>query len=83
MMPERAADRQRLLTVDAVARMLSLSRRTVYAIIRAGDLPVVRIRTAPHVKPIIRVTPEAVDGYIKRIEQQQAHGRRGLFKVAR
>ncbi len=36
---------ERLLTADEVARILHVSRSTIYGLIRRGDLPFIRVRT--------------------------------------
>ena len=49
----------RLLTLDEVAGVLNVSRRTVNTVVAEGDLAVVHVRTQP------RVTPEALDAYLR------------------
>lgn len=51
--------RPRLLTLDEVSDILNVSRRTVNTVIAEGALAVVRVRNQP------RVTPEALDAYLR------------------
>ena len=48
----------RFLTVQEVADMLRVSSMTVYRLIKAGDLPAVRVGRS------FRVLPADVDGYL-------------------
>lgn len=54
-----------LLTLDAAAEVLALSRRTIEREISAGRLAVVRIRGA------VRVAQSDLDGYIVRLRRYQ------------
>ena len=53
----------RLLTVPQVGRELNLGRSTVYSLIAAGRLKVVRVGRA------VRVTPEALDDFVRRLQE--------------
>ncbi|MGH7869452.1 MAG: helix-turn-helix domain-containing protein [Candidatus Dormibacteraceae bacterium] len=57
-----------LLRVEEVAKMLGIARSTVYALISAGDLPVVRIGR------VTRVSHSALEGWIN--DHTEPYGRR-------
>jgi excisionase family DNA binding protein len=52
----------RLLTVMDVARMLNVSKAQMFRILKAGQIPVVKIGR------LSRLRPEAVEEYIVRME---------------
>lgn len=52
--------RPALLTVNDVARLLSVSRDTVYKLVNAGDLRAVRVSER------LRFRPEDVEHYLER-----------------
>ena len=56
-----------LLTVDDVARYLSVSKRTVETLISDGELVPLRIRSAR------RFAKDAVDSYLRSVARQQAN----------
>ncbi len=56
----------RLLTVPQVAVMLNFSEATVWKLVASGELRSVKQGWAR------RVTPAAVDEYVKSLEQEQA-----------
>lgn len=49
----------KLLTVDDVADMLTIARRSVLALIRDGELEAVKINARSY-----RVTPEALESFV-------------------
>jgi excisionase family DNA binding protein len=53
-----AASAERLLTAGEVARVLRVSRSTVYDLIRGGSLPAVRVGD------VLRVRTRAVQAYV-------------------
>lgn len=53
-----------LLNVSQVARLLGLSRTTVYALIKAQELPVVRFGR------VVRVSPESLQRWVEQQEQK-------------
>lgn len=53
---------RRLLTVMDVARMLNVSKAQMFRILKAGQIPVVKIGR------LSRLRPEAVEEYIVRME---------------
>jgi excisionase family DNA binding protein len=55
-----------LLRVEEVAQLLGIARSTVYALIAAGELPVVRIGR------VTRVSRHALDGWIEARTQRWA-----------
>ena len=57
---------RRLLKVEEAARSLGLSRSALYPKITSGELASVTIGTAR------RVTPEALDEYVKGLQAAQA-----------
>jgi excisionase family DNA binding protein len=57
-----------LLRAEEVAQLLGIARSTVYALIAAGDLPVVRIGR------VTRVARHALNGWIE--EHTDTYGRR-------
>ena len=52
-------EKARFLTVQEVAQLMRVSSMTVYRLIRAGDLPAVRVGRS------FRVRAEDVDGYLQ------------------
>jgi excisionase family DNA binding protein len=50
---------EKFLTVDDVAEMLSLTRQRVYRMVRAGELPIVRVGTRA-----IRFDPEELARWV-------------------
>ncbi len=52
-------EKARLLTVQEVAQLMRVSSMTVYRLIRAGDLPAVRVGRS------FRVRDVDVDGYLQ------------------
>jgi excisionase family DNA binding protein len=56
----QSAARARFLTVAEVASLLRVSTMTVYRLIKAGDLPAVRVGRS------YRVAEDDVDGYLAR-----------------
>ena len=50
-------DRNEIYTVSEVAQMLKVCKKTVYQIIRAGDLEAIRVRGQ------IRITSSALENY--------------------
>lgn len=71
-----------LLTPEHCATLLSCSRRTVYALIRLGDLRAIRLRgTGTGARPAFRVEPAELDAYIarerERTERERAAAARG------
>ena len=53
----------KLLKIKAVSRKLDCSTRTVYKLVKAGRLPVIRLGEGP--KAPIRIADEAVDAWLK------------------
>jgi excisionase family DNA binding protein len=49
-----------LLTVDAAAAQLVVSRRTIYRLVASGDLPAVRVGER------LRFRPDELDRYLER-----------------
>lgn len=54
-----SSPRRTLLTVDEAAEYLRVSRRQVYNLVRAGDLPAVRVGQR------LRIRPDDVDAYLE------------------
>ena len=56
----------RLLTLSEAQELLSLSRSTVYALVRAGELEAVKVGRA------LRIPADAVAAFISRLRTEQA-----------
>jgi excisionase family DNA binding protein len=63
------APAERLLSIGEVAYSLRLSRNTVYAMIRRGDLP------ALHVSWMLRVRPRDVQAYLRQHDRRRQRPR--------
>lgn len=59
-----------LLDLPGVAARLNVSKRTVEALVAAGELPVVRIGAGPRTRGVRRFDPAAVDAFIRRRARQ-------------
>lgn len=58
----------RYITLDDVARYLSVSKPQAYALVRSGDLPAVKIGG----RGVWRVDKGKLDEYLERLEEQTA-----------
>ena len=56
----------RFMTLEDVARYLNVSVPQVYALVRSGDLPAVKIGG----RGVWRVDRQQLEGYIERLHQQ-------------
>lgn len=63
----KASDTPRLLLrVEEAAEALAVSRRTLYTLLRSGEIPVVRIGRA------VRITVAALETYVQRLASPPA-----------
>ena len=60
----------RLLTLDEVADLLQVSRRTLNTIVAEGELSVLKVRNQP------RVTPEGLQAYLRGAQWRGGRGTR-------
>lgn len=60
MTPRRFERLEPLLRPEDVADLLQVSKKTVLAVLRRGELPCIRIGNR------IRIAPEAVDAWLRR-----------------
>jgi len=69
-----AASPKLLLTITEACERLSLSERTVYALVSAGKLQAVRVRTTNSRRGALRFTPEDLQDFVARLrtERRQA-----------
>lgn len=66
MDPQQRKPRRVLLKVEDAARQLSVGRTTMYALIKAGHIPTVRIGQ------LRRVPADALAAYVDRLTTEQA-----------
>lgn len=66
--PEAPAIAPRYLKLDDVAAYLSVSVPQVYALVRSGELPAIKIGG----RGVWRVDREKLDAYLEELEQQTA-----------
>jgi excisionase family DNA binding protein len=60
------AERPRFLQPAEVAELLNVTVSQVYTLMRSGELPAVKIGK----RGVWRVSPDALDGYIARLERE-------------
>jgi excisionase family DNA binding protein len=60
------AERPRFLQPAEVAELLNVTVSQVYTLMRSGELPAVKIGK----RGVWRVSPDALDGYIDRLERE-------------
>lgn len=59
-----------MLTIRQAAEKMGVSRRTIFRLVKSGDLPSVNVSASPKRK-VWRIEPEALDAFIAKRRTQE------------